>query len=75
VVDRLALEEALSQLSPAHREALELVFLQGFSLAEVAQILGVALGTVKSRLSYARRALHGALRRAASGTEGTVTNG
>jgi RNA polymerase sigma-70 factor (ECF subfamily) len=75
VLDRLTLEDALSQLRPAHREALELVFLQGFSQAEVSQILGVPPGTVKSRLSYARRALQGALRRTVYGTEGTAANG
>lgn len=57
VVDRLALAGALSQLSRKHREALELVFLHGFTLEEVALILDVPLGTVKSRVSYARRAL------------------
>lgn len=75
VLDRLALEEALGRLSPAHREALDLVFLQGFSQAEVAQILGVPAGTVKSRLSYARRALHQALARTVHGTEGTAAHG
>jgi RNA polymerase sigma-70 factor (ECF subfamily) len=44
-------------LTPAHREVLELVFHHGFALAEVAQILDIPLGTVKSRVSYARRAL------------------
>jgi RNA polymerase sigma-70 factor (ECF subfamily) len=57
VLDRLALVEALRALSPAHREVLELVFHHGFALAEVAQILDIPLGTVKSRVSYARRAL------------------
>ena len=57
VLDRLALVEAVRMLSPAHREVLELVFHHGFALAEVAQILDIPLGTVKSRVSYARRAL------------------
>ncbi len=57
VLDRLALAEALRALSPAHREVLELVFHHGFAFAEVAQILDIPLGTVKSRVSYARRAL------------------
>jgi RNA polymerase sigma-70 factor, ECF subfamily len=57
VLDHLALVEALRALSPAHREVLELVFHHGFALAEVAQILDIPLGTVKSRVSYARRAL------------------
>lgn len=57
VVERLALAGALRRLSPKHREALELVFQQGFSLDETAQILSVPVGTVKSRISNGRRAL------------------
>jgi len=57
VLDRLALGEAFHQLSPKHREVLELYFYQGFSFTEIAQILDVPGGTVRSRLSYARHAL------------------
>lgn len=62
VVDRLALADALRRLSSKHREVLDLVFQHGFSLEETAQILDVPLGTVKSRISYARRALQRELR-------------
>lgn len=61
VVPRLTLTEALGAMSPKHREALELVYLQGFSLEEVAQILGIPLGTVKSRINAARQTLFRAL--------------
>jgi RNA polymerase sigma-70 factor (ECF subfamily) len=57
VIDRITLENALHQLSDKHREILELVFHYGFAPDEVANILAVAPGTVKSRISYARRAL------------------
>jgi RNA polymerase sigma-70 factor (ECF subfamily) len=57
VLDRLALTEALDRLSPRHREVLDLAFHQGFAPAEIAAILGIPVGTVKSRISYARRAL------------------
>jgi RNA polymerase sigma-70 factor (ECF subfamily) len=57
VVDRLTLSAALRQISRKHREALELVFAHGFTLEEAAAILDVPVGTVKSRVSYARRAL------------------
>ncbi|MGH2502570.1 MAG: RNA polymerase sigma factor [Ktedonobacterales bacterium] len=60
-LDRVALGDALDRLSPRHREALTLVFQHGFSLREVAQILDVPAGTVKSRISYARKALLRAL--------------
>jgi RNA polymerase sigma-70 factor, ECF subfamily len=61
VLGRLTLARALAALSPKHREALYLVSQQGFSLEEAAAILGVPVGTVKSRMSYARKALLAAL--------------
>ncbi len=54
---------ALACLTPEHREVLELAFLQDFSCKEIAAISKVPEGTVKSRLSYARRALKAALLR------------
>jgi len=48
---------AISTLAPTHREVLGLVFGAGLSLAEVARVLEVPLGTVKSRLHAARAAL------------------
>lgn len=54
---------ALSCLTPEHREVLELAFFQDFACKEIAAIIGIPLGTVKSRLSYARRALKAALLR------------
>ncbi len=42
---------------------------EGFTLEEVAQILDVPLGTVKSRISYARRALQRELAYAAAAEE------
>jgi RNA polymerase sigma-70 factor (ECF subfamily) len=61
VLDRLSLGAALAKLSAVHREVLDLVFVQGFRLDEVAVIVSVPLGTVKSRISYARRALQAQL--------------
>ncbi len=61
VLEHLALDEALSRLTAKHRAVLHLVFQQGFTAEEAAQILGVPVGTVKSRVSYARRALQSAL--------------
>jgi RNA polymerase sigma-70 factor, ECF subfamily len=57
VMQRMALAEAIQHLSPKHQEVLYLVFYQGFMLDEVAHILNIPTGTVKSRLSYARSAL------------------
>jgi len=51
----------LQSLTPNHRAVLELVFYQGLSLAEAADVCGCPVGTIKSRLSYARRYLRGIL--------------
>jgi RNA polymerase sigma-70 factor (ECF subfamily) len=58
--------QGLRWLSPEHRAVLELVFYQGLSLQETAQVCGCPLGTVKSRLSYARQQLRGVLSRTES---------
>lgn len=61
---RRLLQAALGRLSQEHRSVLELVFYQGLSLAEAAQVMGCPLGTVKSRLSYAKTYLRQALAQA-----------
>lgn len=48
---------ALGHLSLPHREALVLHFLEGFSLIEMAAIVEIPVGTVKSRLHHAKKAL------------------
>jgi len=48
---------ALATLSAEHREVLVLRFLEDMSLEEVAHALDCRLGTVKSRLHYAKQAL------------------
>jgi len=47
----------LNQLSPPHRAVLLLHFIEDFSLEEIAGITGAELGTVKSRMHYAKKAL------------------
>jgi RNA polymerase sigma-70 factor, ECF subfamily len=51
------LRRAILTLSPEHQRILLLAAVEGFSCLETAQILGVAIGTVKSRLSRAREKL------------------
>jgi RNA polymerase sigma factor (sigma-70 family) len=51
----------LGRISLPHREILTLFFLQDLSLQEIACVLSVPRGTVKSRLHYARRALRAVL--------------
>jgi RNA polymerase sigma-70 factor (ECF subfamily) len=57
------LRQGLSMLPPEQREALILVGAGGFAYEEAAAICGCAVGTVKSRVSRARRALQGILDR------------
>src|SRR5437899_9291546 len=52
-----ALMTLVNQLSPPQRAVLLLHFIEDFSLDEIAAITGAHLGTVKSRLHYAKRAL------------------
>lgn len=54
---RLAVEDALAELPTEQRLAIVLVDVQGFSVAEVAQILDVPTGTVKSRCARGRTRL------------------
>ena len=50
-------------LSGKHRAVLELAFVHGMSYDEIAKIVGCPVGTVKSRMSYALKALYAKLRR------------
>ena len=45
----------LTQLSPAHREVIDLVYYHERSVKEIAQIVGIPEGTVKTRMFHARR--------------------
>ena len=53
----LETRDALMRLSQAHRLVLTLHYLEGFSLAEIARMTRVPLGTVKYRIAQARKAL------------------
>ncbi|MNB76051.1 RNA polymerase sigma factor YlaC [compost metagenome] len=53
--------ELIMELPDKHREVLVLEIQQGLSTAEMAALLGVAEGTVKSRLSRAREKMRKAL--------------
>ncbi|ART20265.1 RNA polymerase subunit sigma [Corynebacterium striatum] len=59
--DTLALREAMELLHKDHREALYWTDVEGYAIAEVAALQGVAPGTIKSRRARARRALREAM--------------
>ena len=56
-VTRLDIDTLLTSLNEGDREVVSLRFLDGLSLKEIAQALEIPLGTVKSRLHNALRAL------------------
>ena len=58
----LTLADALQGLSPDHRQVIIHSYVTQRPHSEIAQLLGVPVGTVRSRLFYAREALSSALR-------------
>ncbi|WP_197319560.1 RNA polymerase sigma factor SigM [Saccharomonospora sp. NB11] len=54
---RLVIKEALDQLPEEQRVPIVLVDVEGYSVAETAQMLGIAQGTVKSRCARGRAKL------------------
>ncbi|HHW06403.1 MAG TPA: sigma-70 family RNA polymerase sigma factor [Clostridia bacterium] len=51
------IQKLLNQLTPEYRQVLVLREIQGFTYEEIAQILACSLGTVKSRINRARKAM------------------
>jgi RNA polymerase sigma-70 factor, ECF subfamily len=66
IVERRALERAFDRLSVDDRTLLVLHHLEGRPLPSIAEVLGIPVGTAKSRLSKARRSLEQALEREAA---------
>jgi RNA polymerase sigma-70 factor (ECF subfamily) len=57
------LQHSLELISPEQREVLVLRFFEEMSYEEIARVTGCSLGTVRSRIHYAKRALKTALER------------
>jgi RNA polymerase sigma-70 factor (ECF subfamily) len=60
-VEILPVQQAMERLSDEHREVISLVLIEGLSYREAADIIGVAIGTVTSRLARAREVLQALL--------------
>jgi RNA polymerase sigma-70 factor (ECF subfamily) len=60
-LDRLLIGDAMAQLSAEHRAVIRRSYYLGWSTSQIAEDLGIAEGTVKSRLHYAVRALRPSL--------------
>jgi RNA polymerase sigma-70 factor, ECF subfamily len=57
MVDRLALEKAIAELPPGYRTVFALHDIEGYEHEEIADMLGVSIGTSKSQLHKARMRL------------------
>jgi RNA polymerase sigma-70 factor (ECF subfamily) len=57
------IQKAIWKLSSQHRSIIVLRDIEGFSYGEIAEILGISIGTVKSRLARARADLKKCLMR------------
>jgi RNA polymerase sigma-70 factor, ECF subfamily len=60
-LNRALIGDAMAQLSDEHRAVVALSYYRGWTIAQIAADLGIAEGTVKSRLHYALRSLRQAL--------------
>lgn len=68
LADHEELEQAFATLSADHRAVVVLHYYRDLPLAEIATMLAVPIGTVRSRLHYARRALRSAMESAGDAT-------
>jgi RNA polymerase sigma-70 factor (ECF subfamily) len=60
-IAKVTVEQGLTTLAAQQREIIALIDIAGFSYAEVADLLGVPIGTVMSRITRARSALLAAI--------------
>ena len=61
ILESLTVREALDSLSPAHLEVLTLAHTEDLTQSQIAERLGLPLGTVKSRMFHGLRALRATL--------------
>jgi RNA polymerase sigma-70 factor (ECF subfamily) len=61
IADREQLDRAFRTLTVEQRAAIVLQYYRDLTLPEIAEVLQVPIGTVRSRLHYARRALRAAI--------------
>ena len=59
---KIELARAMGQLAPDHREILQLRVVEDLSYEQISDILGIRVGTVKSRLARARLSLRNILK-------------
>lgn len=64
-INAMAVRASFKKLSPDHQQVIALIDIAGYRYAEAAEVLGLPVGTVMSRLSRARQALLAAIDEAA----------
>ena len=57
VSDAEKLHRALNKLKPCHKEVLTLCFIEQMSYQSIADVIGCSIGTVRSRIFYAKQSL------------------
>ncbi|HRN29847.1 MAG TPA: sigma factor-like helix-turn-helix DNA-binding protein, partial [Terrimesophilobacter sp.] len=70
--DRLRVAKALAELPAVDRRLVSLTTVEGFTLQEASEVLGLSYGATKTRSSRVRRRLHNALTSSGIRTEGTT---
>ncbi len=55
--DMALIHQSLQKLKPKHREVLTLKYMEELSYEEIAEVVGVEIGTIRSRIFYAKKAL------------------
>ena len=55
--DAEQVHNALNKIQPYHREVLTLSFLEQMNYQQIAEVIGCSIGTVRSRLFYAKQSL------------------
>ena len=63
LIDRISLDEAITQLSPGYRAVFVLHDVEGYEHHQIGKILGCAVGTSKSQLHKARMRLRRLLKK------------
>jgi RNA polymerase sigma-70 factor (ECF subfamily) len=63
--DLTQVNKALTSMSEDHRQVMMLREVEGMSYTEIAKVIGVSIGTVMSRLHYARKRIHSLLTKTA----------
>jgi RNA polymerase sigma-70 factor (ECF subfamily) len=56
-IAKITVEQGLATLTPVHREIIALIDIGGFTYAEAAEMSGVPVGTIMSRIARARASL------------------